>query len=130
MIAPDVAPSLGLAMLAAGLSFLVAAAWRGFALRRQLLDAPDPRRLHTQPTPRGGGIAIAAVMLLALIWTGSDSVAFLADGNSVASSGRNKQIHVWQTADAKEVRKIGDSLVKSLTAVYHGRVKYPDQETA
>lgn len=30
----------------------------------------------------------------------------------------------------QELRKIGDSLVKSLTAVYHGRVKYPDQETA
>ncbi len=30
----------------------------------------------------------------------------------------------------EEVRKIGDSLVKSLTAVYHGRVKYPDQDTA
>ncbi len=30
----------------------------------------------------------------------------------------------------EEVRKIGASLVKSLTAVYHGRVKYPDQETA
>jgi putative nucleotidyltransferase with HDIG domain len=30
----------------------------------------------------------------------------------------------------EEVRKIGDSLVKSLTAVYHGRVKYPGQETA
>lgn len=28
----------------------------------------------------------------------------------------------------QELRKIGDSLVKSLTAVYHGRVKYPDQE--
>jgi cyclic-di-AMP phosphodiesterase PgpH len=30
----------------------------------------------------------------------------------------------------EEVRQINDSLVKSLTAVYHGRVKYPDQETA
>ncbi len=30
----------------------------------------------------------------------------------------------------EEVHRIGDSLVKSLTAVYHGRVKYPDQETA
>ncbi len=28
----------------------------------------------------------------------------------------------------EEVRKVGASLVKSLTAVYHGRVKYPDQE--
>ncbi|MEM1305659.1 MAG: hypothetical protein AAGG46_12220, partial [Planctomycetota bacterium] len=30
----------------------------------------------------------------------------------------------------QEVRKVGDSLVKSLTAVYHGRVKYPEQDTA
>ena len=29
-----------------------------------------------------------------------------------------------------DVCRIGDSLVKSLTAVYHGRVKYPDQVTA
>lgn len=29
-----------------------------------------------------------------------------------------------------EVHKIGESLVKSLTAIYHGRVKYPGQETA
>ena len=30
----------------------------------------------------------------------------------------------------QEVRTIQDSLIKSLTAVYHGRVKYPDQKTA
>ncbi len=30
----------------------------------------------------------------------------------------------------EELHKIGESLVKSLTAVYHGRVKYPGQETA
>ena len=30
----------------------------------------------------------------------------------------------------KELRMIQDSLVKSLTAVYHGRIKYPDQQTA
>ena len=30
----------------------------------------------------------------------------------------------------EEVDKIGQSLVKSLTAVYHGRVKYPESETA
>ncbi len=30
----------------------------------------------------------------------------------------------------EEVRKVGESLIKSLTAVYHGRVKYPGQETA
>ncbi|REJ87109.1 MAG: HDIG domain-containing protein [Planctomycetota bacterium] len=30
----------------------------------------------------------------------------------------------------QEVRTVRDSLAKSLTAVYHGRVKYPDQRTA
>ena len=30
----------------------------------------------------------------------------------------------------RELRIIEDSLVKSLTAVYHGRVKYPNQQTA
>jgi len=30
----------------------------------------------------------------------------------------------------QEVATINESLVKSLTAVYHGRVKYPDQRTA
>ena len=30
----------------------------------------------------------------------------------------------------QELATIEDSLVKSLTAVYHGRVKYPEQLTA
>ncbi|HEY4312603.1 MAG TPA: HDIG domain-containing protein [Pirellulales bacterium] len=30
----------------------------------------------------------------------------------------------------KQLRVVRDSLIKSLTAVYHGRVKYPDQRTA
>lgn len=30
----------------------------------------------------------------------------------------------------KQLRTIEDSIIKSLTAVYHGRVKYPDQRTA
>jgi cyclic-di-AMP phosphodiesterase PgpH len=30
----------------------------------------------------------------------------------------------------QEVHRIGESLVKSLSAMYHGRVKYPDQESA
>jgi cyclic-di-AMP phosphodiesterase PgpH len=30
----------------------------------------------------------------------------------------------------RDLRAIEDSLVKSLTAAYHGRVKYPSQQTA
>jgi membrane-associated HD superfamily phosphohydrolase len=29
-----------------------------------------------------------------------------------------------------ELRTIEESMVKSLTAIYHGRLKYPDQRTA
>ncbi len=35
-----------------------------YAHRRQLLDMPGQRRSHTQPTPRGGGIAIVVAMLV------------------------------------------------------------------
>ena len=33
-------------------------AWRGLALRRGWVDQPEARRLHVEPTPRGGGIGI------------------------------------------------------------------------
>ena len=40
---------------------------RRYALARHLLDEPGARRSHTVATPRGGGIAIVAAMLLALV---------------------------------------------------------------
>ena len=36
-----------------------------YARWRQLLDLPGRRRSHAAPTPRGGGIAIVATLLLA-----------------------------------------------------------------
>lgn len=41
---------------------------RGYALRHALIDQPGERRSHDMPTPRGGGIAIAAALLVALAW--------------------------------------------------------------
>lgn len=52
---------LGLLLLSACGTWLA----RGYALRRQLLDHPGERRSHSIATPRGGGIAIVAVLLLA-----------------------------------------------------------------
>ena len=40
---------------------------RRVALRHRILDAPNERSLHSQPTPRGGGTAIVAVSLIG-IW--------------------------------------------------------------
>ena len=67
-----------LAVLSLAGSFGLAAAWRAFALRRGHLDLPGERRLHQQPTPRGGGIGIAVVLLLASAWLGVDAWPFAA----------------------------------------------------
>jgi Fuc2NAc and GlcNAc transferase len=37
---------------------------RGWATRRRILDVPNERSSHTRPTPRGGGLAIVAVVLV------------------------------------------------------------------
>lgn len=47
-------------------SLLVTGAVRRYAMRQRLLDVPNERSSHAVPTPRGGGIAIAVAMLLAL----------------------------------------------------------------
>lgn len=57
--------SLLLAALAA--AHLLTGLIRRYALLSNLLDVPNQRSSHTQPTPRGGGIAIVAVFLLGVI---------------------------------------------------------------
>ncbi len=44
--------------------------WILFARARRIEDAPGQRRLHATPTPRGGGIGIALVMVAAGSWLG------------------------------------------------------------
>ncbi|GGD42640.1 glycosyltransferase family 4 protein [Pseudoxanthomonas indica] len=65
---------MGQALPWLALHFCIAAVgtWlaRRYALRRQLLDAPGERRSHSVATPRGGGIAIVASLLVAACWLG------------------------------------------------------------
>lgn len=42
---------------------------RGYAVRHRLLDQPGERRSHDSATPRGGGIAIVAALLVAIGWS-------------------------------------------------------------
>ena len=53
-----------LATAAAGLSAAITAGWIRWARQRNVVDLPGQRRLHAQPTPRGGGIGMAVVALL------------------------------------------------------------------
>ena len=48
------------------LSYVGVAVIRRLALRRGLLDVPNERSSHIVPTPRGGGVAIAAIVLIGL----------------------------------------------------------------
>lgn len=76
-----------LASLSLVLAFALALAWRAWALARGVLDAPDDRRLHSAPTPRGGGIGIAIVLLAASPWLGLGWGWFLAGLAVTAGAG-------------------------------------------
>ncbi len=59
-----------------------------YARRRGLLDLPGKRRSHTQATPRGGGIGIAAAAVLAGLpaWYGLDPAAGLVRVGAIAAA--------------------------------------------
>ena len=56
--------SLVLALSAGALALALTPLARALALRVGALDHPGPRRIHATPTPRFGGLAIAAAVLL------------------------------------------------------------------
>jgi Fuc2NAc and GlcNAc transferase len=51
-------------------SVLLTGAARAYALRRALLDIPNERSSHSVPTPRGGGLAIAITLAVAVTLLG------------------------------------------------------------
>lgn len=79
--------ALGLFACAVLLAAVLAWGWRSMALARRWLDLPDARRLHTAPTPRGGGIAIAVVMLACSPWLGAAALGFAAGLLITAAAG-------------------------------------------
>jgi Fuc2NAc and GlcNAc transferase len=64
---------------------------RRYALSRSLLDVPNERSSHTVPTPRGGGLAIALVVLIGLVllagagWVAPRIAAALAGGGALVA---------------------------------------------
>jgi Fuc2NAc and GlcNAc transferase len=80
--------------LAAVASWGIAGSVRRYAIERAMLDVPNDRSSHTVATPRGGGIAIAAVTLLGVAlgatmgWIpGRVAAALLGGGSLVAMVG-------------------------------------------
>ena len=50
--------------LSLGLTYLV----KRIAIKRQLLDIPNERSSHSQPTPSGGGLAIVISFYIAIAY--------------------------------------------------------------
>jgi Fuc2NAc and GlcNAc transferase len=67
---------------------------RSYLLRQKVLDIPNERSSHTVPTPRGGGVSIVLISLLAVLWlvhagslAGSPGRALLGGGLLIALAG-------------------------------------------
>jgi Fuc2NAc and GlcNAc transferase len=71
--------------LAAGLSLILTGRIRNYALARNLLDVPNNRSSHQVPTPRLGGLAIAATFLTGLFFLWAADA--LPTGDALALSG-------------------------------------------
>ncbi len=86
MLAP---PTWAVCTAAALACAALTAAWIRLAHAVRLHDAPGQRRLHAEPTPRGGGVAIAVVLLAALAWqagqggVGTAGLPWLALGTGI-----------------------------------------------
>jgi UDP-N-acetylmuramyl pentapeptide phosphotransferase/UDP-N-acetylglucosamine-1-phosphate transferase len=74
---------------AVGVSSAATAAWIAWARRRNVMDAPGQRRLHSEATPRGGGVGMALVLVAAwavLLATGAHpGAAWLLAGTVLAA---------------------------------------------
>lgn len=73
---------------------LITALVRYYLLRLKVLDIPNERSSHSVPTPRGGGISIVLVFLLAVLWLvhagslpSSLGLALIGGGLAVALAG-------------------------------------------
>jgi Fuc2NAc and GlcNAc transferase len=62
------AAGLGVVLLVFAIAWIGTGLVRRVALRSGLLDHPGERSSHTQPTPRGGGLAIVIAFFAALAW--------------------------------------------------------------
>lgn len=87
----DIALSMGAVF---GLAYVLTAGVRKFALSRAMLDVPNQRSSHTRPTARGGGLAIAALVLIGIValtllgrLPGDLGWAMLVGGTLVAAIG-------------------------------------------
>ena len=95
--------------------------FRGLALRLNILDIPDARKVHMAPTPRSGGLAMALGALVPVVlWSPSDEFvrAAILGSTILVFFGL---VDDWKNLDYKI--KFAGQIVAALLAVLYGGVK-------
>lgn len=87
------------------------------ATARSILDVPNERSSHRTPTPRGAGIAIAAVTLLALAWFTSIGVLSRAVGLGLIGGGTAVALVGWLD-DTRGVTPLKRAIVHCCAAIW------------
>ena len=89
---------MGQAMFLGPLAFALGALgafWASrWGWRLGLVDRPSARSSHSRPTPKGGGIGIAAAFLLSAAWLGLPAPFWLPLGLLAGLSFRNDQVEI------------------------------------
>jgi UDP-N-acetylmuramyl pentapeptide phosphotransferase/UDP-N-acetylglucosamine-1-phosphate transferase len=89
---------------------------RRYAEKRQLLDHPNERSSHAVPTPRGGGLAIVILVLVAGLWSAGEegwnrSLIYVFGGAMIAWLGWRDDLH----ALSPRIRFVVQGLVAALS---------------
>lgn len=77
----------GAFLLAAVASYALVEAARRWVVRRSVLDIPNDRSSHTNPTPRGGGLAIVAVVLAGVAAAAGGGAVGVFSGLALCAAG-------------------------------------------
>ena len=113
--------------LAALITFLVTPVVAGFAVRVGAIDQPKERGLHDRPTPRLGGLAIfAGVLIAGMIWLpgGVETRSILLGAAAITAVGLLDDIFDFP-AWLKLLGQIGAALIPVAGGVYIDDVTLP-----
>jgi UDP-N-acetylmuramyl pentapeptide phosphotransferase/UDP-N-acetylglucosamine-1-phosphate transferase len=86
---------MGIGFFSFFLTWVILFPFRDFLVHRKIIDIPNGRSSHTQPTPRGGGLVIVVISTMGIIvswivfpdWSLPNLLIFLVGAASIALEG-------------------------------------------
>lgn len=75
------------ALVSGGVAFLITGAVRRYALARQIIDYPNARSAHKNPTPRGGGLSIVLSFIGSLALLAALRTVQISDAIGIGGCG-------------------------------------------